>query len=407
LAITSTMPRIAGEHHVLGAQRVRNYRGGMADAPFLERVGIAYLERRTEALGAVERDEAVHILDEEEQRELRAIEHRMVGRAAAVGAGSGIAAALADVAAQPYLLPDAGFVDNWLYWSIVGTVSLIATAVEIALLYWDSLRSVHELARAAGVPLFPKGAVDERSPLAATLTRAALELPNPPDKTYGIDPYREVNKLQLAVASLIYKLKISITNLLAKVFLRRLMGRSAFRVYLEFVGVPVYAFWNGLVAFLIVREARLRAIGRSAARVFAEHIFGDHDIDASEKLAAWSAVASAVVRTHDVHPNLQAMLDELARRFGPASEDQGIDDTRLFQTRLAALSEASQDRLLAWLSVAAVLDGKVTRAERLLLDAAYGACGRTRPARATAQLRRTFVGGAPVSADLIRTLAGR
>lgn len=357
-------------------------------------------------MGAIELDDEVHVLDDEEQQQLVAIERAMVGRAALFGALSGTVAAVADVLAQPYLDEGASFLENSTYWLIVGSASVAATIAEIALLYWDSLRSVHALARAAGVPLFPQGLEEGSSPLATTLTRAALELPNPPEGPYGIDPYREVSRLQLAVASLIYKLKVSITNLLTKVVLRRLLGRSALRVYLEFVGVPVYALWNGFVAFLIVREARLRAIGPSAARVYAEAIFGDTTPAEDERIAAWSAVAAAVVRTHDVHPNLAAMLGELETRFGRVPEARGIDDTGDFLRQLERLPAQAQGRILAWLHVAAVIDGRVTRAERRLLDQAYGICGRERDRIATRRLRDLFVSGRAVPPGLFKRLAG-
>lgn len=380
------------------------------DRPFLERAGIGYLRRRTERFGEVELDEEVHVLDDGEQRALRAIERAMVGRAALVGALSGLAAALADFYAQPLLTEGGSFWDNRVYWGIVGGVSGLVTAIEILLLYWDALRSVHLLARAAGVPLFAGDPYDDRSPLAAALTRAALELPNPPETNYGVDPYREVSKWRLVVASLLYKAKISLTNLVAKQVVRRLMGRSAFKVYLELVAVPVYAFWNGLVAFRIAREARLRAIGPSAARVYADAIFATHDIAEDERYAAWGAVAGAVMRTYDVHPNLQAMLDELARRFGDAPEGE-IEDTAAFLARLKALSDPARDRILAWLAVAAVLDGRITRAERRLLDEAHAAAGRAHPRAATRRLRRCFIRGEPFSyggrTDVVAALAGR
>jgi len=380
------------------------------ERPILERVGVGYLRQRIERLGEVELDEEVHVLDAREQRELRTIERAMVARAALVGALSGLGAATADFLAQPLVTESGSFWDNRAYWLIVGGVSALVTAIEILLLYWDGLRSVHLLARAAGVPLFPGDPYDERSPLAAALSRAALELPNPPETRYGVDPYREVGKWRIVVASLLYKAKISLTNLVAKQIVRRLMGRSAFKVYLELVAVPVYAFWNGLVAFRIAREARLRAIGPSAARVYADAIFTGHDISVAERRAAWGAVAGAVMRTYDVHPNLQAMLDELAERFGDAP-DGDIDDTAAFVAGLKTLPEPAVDRTLAWLSVAAVLDGRVTRAEWRLLDEAYAGTGRSLDRAATRRLRRCFIRGEPFAyegcADVVDALAGR
>ena len=65
----------------------------------------------------------------------------------------------AEIAAAPLQQPDADWHHNLSYWAVVGGVTVLATLFEIAFLYWDSLRSVHNLARAAGVKLFGGGEV--------------------------------------------------------------------------------------------------------------------------------------------------------------------------------------------------------------------------------------------------------
>lgn len=378
--------------------------------PFLERIGLDYLRRRSAELPPARADDAVHVLDEGEQAELRRVQVRMVSRAALVGGLSGLAAALAEVVAEPLKGPDpdaATFMQTLWFWLVVGGVTGLATLAEVGYLYWDSLRSVHDMARGAGVILFSGGKLHGSSPLARVLTRAALEIPNPPEERFGIDPHREVSKLQLLAATLLYKAKVSITALVLKVLLRRTLGRAAVRMWLVFVGVPVTAFWNALVAQLVVREARIRAIGPSAASVLCEAILPPPGTLSEEgQLAAWRAVAATVVRTHDLHPNVVAMLRELESRLGPPPPDSDVDDSSQFLAQLPSLSPAELRVALQLLAVAAVLDGRIAWAERRLLLEAREAAGRAPDLDGVRKLRRAFMRGAPVSAGDLAAACG-
>ncbi|MEZ4248654.1 MAG: hypothetical protein R3B99_10480 [Polyangiales bacterium] len=242
----------------------------MADTPELgrlERFALRYLER---AYGRVPArvDDAVHVLDTEERAQLRRIELGVVFRAALIGAFTAAIGAVVEIEATALLGDDpdaATFDQQLLFWAIVGPTVGVTAVLEIALLYWDGLRSVHRLAVAAGLPLF--GAQDEPRTTALALARAALELPNP-RTAHGIDAHREASKLWLASVGLLYKAKVGLTAFLAKALIRRAAGRSLLRAWLVWVAVPVTAFWDAVVAWRVIREAasRARPFGRGRAR---------------------------------------------------------------------------------------------------------------------------------------------
>ncbi len=119
------------------------------------------------------------------------------------------------------------------YWGLFGLLALLAAVLEIAYLYWDSLRAVRALSLVAGLQIDSAENLDVRFALA----RAALELPNAPDATFGVDPHREASRFQLATASLVYKLKVSVTNFLFKALVERAVGRLATRTFLAFTAI--------------------------------------------------------------------------------------------------------------------------------------------------------------------------
>ncbi|MCB9621577.1 MAG: hypothetical protein H6724_19240 [Sandaracinus sp.] len=383
----------------------------MADTPELgrlERFALRYLER---AYGRVPArvDDAVHVLDTEERAQLRRIELGVVFRAGLIGAFTAAIGALVEIEASAILGDDpdaASFDQQLLFWAIVGPTVGVTAVLEIALLYWDGLRSVHRLAVAAGLPLF--GDKDEPRTTALALARAALELPNP-RTAKGIDAHREASKLWLASVGLLYKAKVGLTAFLAKALIRRAAGRSLLRAWLVWVAVPVTAFWDAVVAWRVIREARLRALGPSAATELAEALFprdGSRDaLTEDARVAAHMAVGGSIVSTHDQHPNLLALLDAIDRGLGHVPEGVPLDDTRLFRERFVALTEAERDRVLEVLMVASVMDGRISRGERKLVQELQTLAGRSGLAGLHA-LRRRFVRGEPLTRDDVTNALG-
>ena len=374
--------------------------------PLLERVGVAYFRRLSAGLPAVEAVDEVHVLNADELRDLRRIQRGVIARAAIVGALSGLASALAELYAVARIGgdPDAYALGQLVeLWVIVGCVTGVATLFEIAFLYWDALRSVHRLAHAAGLSLF-EGTGE--AAVAHALARAALELPNPPGRVFDVDPHREVSQARLVLITLAYKLKIGVTSFLLKALLRRVLGRATVRVWLVFVAVPVTAAWNAIVAWLVIRQARLRAMGPSAAAELAGRLLRDAQLSKQGKLAVLRAVAAAIVRTHDPHPNLIAFLAEV-RGYAGEAKGEDVDDTRAFLEALPALPEREQDLVLRVLCVGAILDGKLARDERRLIEEAYRAAGREPRTAAVDRLRRAFTRGRPIAPDVLASLVDR
>ncbi len=359
---------------------------------FLERAALRAF-RRWEDKAEREAENAVHVLDQDEQKALRGIQRGVVFRAALIGALTASIAAAAEVWLETRMLggaPDAAtFSEKLHFWLALAPVIGIAAVLEIGLLYWDGLRSVHRLSKAAGLVLFDGPA--QMSGIALALARAALELPNP-QTGHGIDAHREVSKLWLLSVGLLYKAKVGLTSFLVKALIRRAAGRSLVRAWLIWAAVPVTAVWDAIVAYRMIREARLRAIGPSAAEEIARALFeGDKALSSAAEQATLQAVGSCIVSTHDAHPNLLALLDALERRVTP-DEETVLDSTSEFMKSLEALSLEERRRVLEVAVVAAVLDGKLSGDERAMIQRAQAIC-QVEGLAGVERLRKSFVKG--------------
>lgn len=380
----------------------------MADAePLLVRAGLRWFRAWHRASPKVADADGVHFLNPEERAALRRVTRRAVVRAAIAGGISSIVAAVVEVLAHPLLGADpdhATWEQHARFYAIVGGATVLASVLEILFLYWDGLRTVHTLARVAGLDLFPEA--DEDAALAGAMARAAFELPSPSSKSHGIDPFREASRVRIFLASIVYKLKVSVSNFAAKMLLRRILGRALVRGWLPFVAVPITAAWNAWVSSVILREALLRAMGPSAAREMTAIALADADsLSPKAKETTLRAIASSIVRTEDMHPNLVALLRDVSRRVGidPTSVEE-VDDSKLFLKKLSELSEPERSVVLRVLSIASILDGRLTRAERRLLREARAVAGRGDDLARVEALRRAFLGGETIVREHVASL---
>lgn len=371
---------------------------------FLERVG-ARLVRGGSARAAAERADAVHVLNSRERAEILRIERVAVIRAGLAGVLAALVCAVAEIAAHPLLGPEAvpASTEQLVrFWVVFGAAMAVVSAAEIVFLYWSSLAAVRELAHASGLLLDG----DEQHDTAIALARAALELPTPLDPSFGVNPQHEASRVELLLATLAYKAKVAVSNFVFRAVVRRALGRAATRYLLAFTAIPVNAAWNAWVAWSVIREARIRVMGPSAAEEMLAVVLAAHPEPSDAcKAVLHKSVGAAVVRKRDLHPNLVGMMRVLRRRLGPPAAGTVLDRPERFLAALARLPAEEQKTVIRCLTIAAVLDGRLARAERHLLRDARVVSGLDDDLGAARALRRDFTSGEAIPAQAVLATA--
>ncbi len=396
----ATGPRRTTQRHERTGKRKR-----------VERLAVGYFRRRAGISARPLHGDAVHILNPEERRALRRIERNAVLRAGAAGAFAASLGAVVSVLARP-LLGDEPEQADWShtlrYFAITLMTALPVAMVEMAFIYWNAIISVHRLAEAAGVALFrpdDDSDDDQDEIFAAVLARAALEIPHAPRPMFGINPRREASRWRLLLATVVYKAKVSVSNFLLRKLLVRAFGRAGLRSWIPFIAVPVTATWDAFVCRRALREARLRAIGPSAARELVGCLLGQVEAPSERLVEAWfRAGATAVVRSADFHPNLVELLDALKERLGDR-EIAELDDSRRAIACMQGLPAAELRVALQLLAVACVFDGRVGKKEWAVLQRAYALYGRATPRAAVLAFKRSLLSGDALGVAQLAALA--
>ena len=376
----------------------------------VEKLAVGYFKKRAGAGVKPLHGDAIHFLNPEERRTLRRSERNAVLRAGAAGAFAASLGAVVSVLARPLLgeePADASWGETLRYLGVTVLLALPVAVVELSFIYWNAIISVHRLAEAAGVALFrPDDASgdDEDEIFAAVLARAALEIPNPPRPLFGINPRREASRWRLILATIVYKAKVSMSNFLLRKLLVRAFGRAGLRSWIPFVAVPVTATWDAFVCRRALREARLRAIGPSAARELVAHLLSQ--VAAPSPLlreALYRAIATAVVRSVDFHPNLVELINALKARVGECEADD-IDDSRRAIALMQRLDLDERRVALQMLVVACVFDGRVGKKEWTVIARGYALFERATPRVAVLAFKRSLLSGDELGVEQLAAL---
>ncbi|MBA3546458.1 MAG: hypothetical protein H0T76_08255 [Nannocystis sp.] len=408
-ADTVTIPRAADaavvpQTRMKDPQPTRNLaaeRDRLGKRKRVERLAVRYFKRRAGMAVRPQPGDAVHYLNPAERQTLRRIERNAVLRAAAAGAFAATLGALVSIFARPLLGDEPAEADwgHWLrYTGITLLTALPVAIVELGFIYWNAIISVHRLAEAAGVVLFraedgSSSADSEDEIFAAVLARAALEIPNPPRPMFGIDPRREASRFRLVLATIVYKAKVSVSNFVLRKLLVRAFGRAGLRSWIPFVAVPITATWDAFVCRRALREARLRAIGPSAAHEVIECLVAQTDeVSPALREALFRAIAVAVVGSSDFHPNLVELIDALRERVGDC-EAEHLDDSVRALALMRELAPRQRRIAIQMLAVACVFDGRIGRKEWGLLGRGYALLERATPRLAVLAFKRSLLSG--------------
>jgi hypothetical protein len=269
-------------------------------------------------------------------------------------------------------IPDS--VGEWTKFGWVMGITVVLTAIEFLVLFWLGLRTVFYLSRASGIDLLMNHSTEQiQAQFPNIMARAAMEVPDPVQKYLGIDPLSKVNKTQLLVVGLLYKVKVFLTNFTARTLLKFVVGKSVIRVSVAYIAVPITGMWNAIVMGLIIREARLRIFGALLVDQVVNEFARSgilQTMQPATRECIIRAVANTVVLTQKYHPNMIILIVRVHQLLGEPPIDNP-DDWELLIRMMNDLPPGERLYVMDMLAVAAALDGRVSKLEHTRLTEAF------------------------------------
>ncbi|WP_341902514.1 hypothetical protein [Fluviicola taffensis] len=228
------------------------------------RLGHTYLSKKTAGIQSNERHG--YTLNDLQKKQLKNLQLRIYSIAGIIGACAVMVVifpfhftSLLD--AQHFNFFGYQF-DFELYYTIYAVVMIFP---EIWLL---NMLNIYAVRRICEIYKYPSVSQNDYQDQVALLTEAGLEMPAKHMQLLEINPYIGLTKFSYYALLIGTKLKATLSNVLMKFLVRRLLGRYALRIVTDLVGIPIFAFWNAWSSRKVMKETKMRIVSTAAAKDF-------------------------------------------------------------------------------------------------------------------------------------------
>lgn len=299
------------------------------------RLGNTYLSKKT--AGIRNNDEYGYTLSPVQKKQLKNLQVRIYLTAGAIGACAVM------IVIFPFHftnLLDAqhfdlfGYQFDFEFYYMVYAVAMIFP--EIWLL---NMLNIYAVRRICEIYKYPSVSQDDYQEQVALLTEAGLEMPAKHMKLLEIDPYIGLTKFSYYILLIGTKLKATLSNVLMKFLVRRLLGRYALRIVTDLLGVPIFAFWNAWSSRQVMKETQMRIVATTVTRDFMSK-FSEEELllvegklnklfhfIAQQKRQYNFALYSFMKEMLQIFPNLNLKYDKEVKTdelFGPDPEENKV-----------------------------------------------------------------------------------
>lgn len=245
-----------------------------------------------------------------------------------------------------------------LFWFL--TLLTIVTLIEFYLLFRLGFYLSYQMAKAADVELADEPELI--TPIPGMMARLVLEIPDPRIRLYGIDPYKHLNERALFFRTVLYKSKVFLSNVFAKLMLKVILGRTSLRFLIEYISGPITGIWDAVTTYIILFELRKRIITRKLADSILHRI---KEKKRNPKLieSVLRSVALSIVYTKTFHPNFEYLLFGLLGLLPNRDHLENLDDWEHFVLSLQGLSKEEKKWPVSIFAICASFDGKLNAEE--------------------------------------------
>jgi len=217
----------------------------------------------------------------------------------------------------PHLNTETHSVTGWDYAFFIGliiAVSLLATILELLLLYNDAVRAAGKMNQITHRDVDAESEVDEaiQQTLPLGLTKAALGMNRDTSPKFGIDPLEKSSKAAIAAKGAAYRAQVLLFNAGVKRILRRILarmfGRTAPRVFVEWLLLPIYVIWNMVGTTVVMNELICRANGQEATKGVLDEIQLNHNLSPQMTVLIKNSIQRHVHGAKAIHPNIEFLI---------------------------------------------------------------------------------------------------
>lgn len=311
----------------------------------------------------VNTDGQLFLLNESEIKDIRQKEHIAVWLAAIIGA-LGVVILYVPQYNFPHWFPEISITIFGKIFAIPVAMliySVVLVIIEIMLLTLLNIWCAHEIAVATGFLTYEnKKSTDKRN----LLLDIGLEKKNKQILTYGIDPLQGINKKALLAWNFFFILKATLSNMLFKIIIQRMLGRYAVKAVQDFAGLPIFAGWNAYGTRVILKEARVIIMGQNLIEVIVAAIKKDQEPTPYFKDLLYDTLQYIAISKRDFHQNHFILTKNLFEIYAISPKKaHWLEDGYYKKLKASGKEEKEVCQLL--ITIGFLLDGKLSMREKM------------------------------------------
>ena len=247
--------------------------------------------------------------------------------------------------------------------SIVYSIALVL--IEIVLLTFLNIWCAHAIAVATGfLTQQSKNETEKRN----LLINIGLEKKNKQVLQYGINPLQGINKKALLAWNFLFILKATISNMLFKLFVQRVLGRYAIKAVQDFAGIPIFAVWNAYGTKVILKEARVIIMGQNIIEYVCSKIKNNQPSTTAFNELLYDTLQYIAVSKRDFHQNHFILTKHLFELYAIQPKQQHwLAEGYLNKLQMASVGQRKICQLI--ICIGFILDGKLSINEKQQIKA--------------------------------------
>ncbi|MFZ5554167.1 MAG: LBF_2804 family protein [Bacteroidota bacterium] len=238
---------------------------------------------------------------------------------------------------------------------------IVLAVAEIWFLVVINIRAVHAMAKVCSFP--PKNDPD-RDEHIRSLVNIGTEKNAKNELNIGLDPHQGYSKYRLMMIFIWNKVKASLSNVVFKMLVRKILGRYAVRVVVDLAGVPVMATWNAIAANGVLRHAKVRILAPNVIQYTALYLHKKYSNDEIFRNLLYDILQYLAIKKRSFHENHYLLSVNLLKTFRITTKEKHHLDEKTFLQTLLQLPEEMRQDISKLMVVGMMLDGHLSLLEK-------------------------------------------
>lgn len=238
---------------------------------------------------------------------------------------------------------------------------------EIYGLMYVNMKAVYTIAKVCGFPHHTDPDFDTHL---ETLMRIGLEKEDKFKSNLGLNPLQGVSKTNLFLIFLWTKLRATMSNILVRVLVTKVMGRNYLRYVADMFGIPVFAFWNAWSSYKIILETKVRILAPNLIRNEIKEIRLKYGHLPGFKDKLYDVLQFISMTKKAYHYNHYFLAKTILTEFEIPIKDAHVLESDFLELLKNETNEF-REGILRILLLGFVIDGDLSRKEKNAIDTMY------------------------------------